>query len=57
MLTVVLKLLQIADAERAYFGEKDFQQLLLVRGNVPRRFSSARKSSAVPRCVNRMASR
>jgi pantoate--beta-alanine ligase len=32
MLTVVLKLLQIADAERAYFGEKDYQQLLLVRG-------------------------
>jgi pantoate--beta-alanine ligase len=32
MLTVVMKLLQIADAERAYFGEKDFQQLLLVRG-------------------------
>ena len=32
MLTVVLKLLQIADAERAYFGEKDFQQLELVRG-------------------------
>jgi pantoate--beta-alanine ligase len=32
MLTVVLKLLQIADAEHAYFGEKDFQQLLLVRG-------------------------
>ena len=32
MLTVVLKLLQIADADRAYFGEKDFQQLLLVRG-------------------------
>lgn len=31
MLTVVLKLLQIADAERAYFGEKDFQQLELVR--------------------------
>jgi pantoate--beta-alanine ligase len=32
MLTVVLKLLQIARAEAAYFGEKDFQQLLLVRG-------------------------
>ncbi len=32
MLTVVLKLLQIADAEAAYFGEKDYQQLLLVRG-------------------------
>lgn len=32
MLTIVAKLLQIADAERAYFGEKDYQQLLLVRG-------------------------
>jgi pantoate--beta-alanine ligase len=32
MLTVVLKLLQIAEAERAYFGEKDWQQLTLVRG-------------------------
>jgi len=34
MLTVVMKLLQIADAERAYFGEKDYQQLQLVRGMV-----------------------
>jgi pantoate--beta-alanine ligase len=32
VLTVVLKLLQIARAERAYFGEKDWQQLNLVRG-------------------------
>lgn len=32
VLTVVLKLLQIAAAERAYFGEKDWQQLALVRG-------------------------
>ena len=32
VLTVVLKLLQIAQAERAYFGEKDWQQLDLVRG-------------------------
>ncbi|HWA85212.1 MAG TPA: pantoate--beta-alanine ligase, partial [Opitutus sp.] len=32
MLTVVMKLLQIAGADRAYFGEKDFQQLQLVRG-------------------------
>lgn len=32
MLTVVLKLLQIAGADAAYFGEKDYQQLLLVRG-------------------------
>jgi pantoate--beta-alanine ligase len=34
MLTVVMKLLQIARAERAYFGEKDWQQLMLVRGLV-----------------------
>ena len=32
VLTVVLKLLLIAQAERAYFGEKDWQQLTLVRG-------------------------
>lgn len=32
VLTVVMKLLQIADAERAYFGEKDYQQLELIRG-------------------------
>lgn len=32
MLTVVLKLLQIAGADAAYFGEKDYQQLGLVRG-------------------------
>lgn len=31
VLTVVMKLLQIADADRAYFGEKDYQQLLLVK--------------------------
>src|SRR5262245_43726261 len=32
VLTVVLKLLQIAGADRAYFGEKDWQQLTLVQG-------------------------
>lgn len=32
VLTVVMKLLQIAEADCAYFGEKDFQQLQLVRG-------------------------
>lgn len=32
VLTVVMKLLNIAGADRAYFGEKDFQQLRLVRG-------------------------
>jgi pantoate--beta-alanine ligase len=32
VLTVVLKLLHIASATRAYFGEKDWQQLTLVRG-------------------------
>jgi len=31
VLTVVLKLLVLAAADRAYFGEKDLQQLLLVR--------------------------
>jgi pantoate--beta-alanine ligase len=31
VLTVVLKLLNIASADRAYFGEKDWQQLRLVR--------------------------
>lgn len=34
MLTVVLKLLQLIKATRAYFGEKDYQQLDLVRGMV-----------------------
>lgn len=32
VLTVVMKLLQIADADRAFFGEKDYQQLELIRG-------------------------
>lgn len=32
VLTVVMKLLQIAEADRAYFGEKDQQQLQLIRG-------------------------
>jgi pantoate--beta-alanine ligase len=32
VLTIVLKLLQIAGAEHAYFGEKDWQQLRLVQG-------------------------
>lgn len=30
VLTVVMKLLQIANAKRAYFGEKDYQQLSLI---------------------------
>lgn len=34
VLTIVLKLLQIVSADRAYFGEKDWQQLQLVRGMV-----------------------
>ena len=31
VLTVVMKLLHIADSHRAYFGEKDFQQLQLIK--------------------------
>lgn len=34
VLTVVLKLLNVVRAHRAYFGEKDWQQLQLVRGMV-----------------------
>ncbi len=32
VLTVVMKLLNLARADRAYFGEKDYQQLRLIRG-------------------------
>ena len=32
MLSVVLRLLLVADADAAFFGEKDWQQLALVRG-------------------------
>lgn len=32
MLTIVLKLLVVAKASRAYFGEKDYQQFQLIRG-------------------------
>ncbi len=32
VLTVVMKLLQIAKADRAYFGEKDYQQYHLIKG-------------------------
>jgi pantoate--beta-alanine ligase len=34
VLTVVMKLLNVARADRAYFGEKDYQQLQLVKGMV-----------------------
>lgn len=34
VLTVVMKLFQIVNPQRAYFGEKDFQQLRLIEGMV-----------------------
>jgi pantoate--beta-alanine ligase len=40
VMTVVLKLLNIIDATRAYFGEKDYQQLSLVRSLVEAFFLS-----------------
>ena len=42
VLTVVLKLLLLTRPERAYFGEKDFQQLLLVEGLAQAFFLDAR---------------
>ena len=42
VLTVVLKLLLLTRAERAYFGEKDFQQLQLVEGLVQAFFLDTR---------------
>ncbi len=32
VLTIVMKLLNIAKADKAYFGEKDYQQYLLIKG-------------------------
>lgn len=32
VLSIVMKLLNLAHADRAYFGEKDYQQFLLIRG-------------------------
>ena len=40
VLTVVMRLLNIVDASRAYFGEKDWQQQQLVRGMVDSFFMS-----------------
>lgn len=40
MLTIVLKLLNLVRPQRAYFGEKDFQQLLLVKKMVAALFLS-----------------
>jgi pantoate--beta-alanine ligase len=53
VLTVVLKLLNIAAAERAYFGEKDWQQLSLVRGMADAFFLPTTIVGA-PRFANRL---
>lgn len=52
VLTVVLKLLNIVKANRAYFGEKDFQQLKLVKGLVEAFFIDT-KIIAVPTVRNK----
>lgn len=48
MLTVVTKLLIIADAEAAFFGEKDWQQLALVRELVTKALLLKTKIIGVP---------
>lgn len=53
VLTVVLKLLQISSAERAYFGEKDWQQLDLIHGMVDAFFL---RTAVVPCATIREAS-
>ena len=40
VLTIVMKLLQLAQADRAYFGEKDYQQLYLIKAMVEAFFIS-----------------
>lgn len=46
VLSVVLKLLHIAQCRRAYFGEKDFQQLQLIRGMADAFFMTAATNPA-----------
>ena len=56
VMTVVLKLLNLVRPSRAYFGEKDYQQLRVIK-EMTESFSFRRRSWRVPRFAKSRASR